>query len=571
MGTSGNREGYKVFSINTTVRNPKRNTDFLKYFQEFDGQLFTRDLSEKYFFELIKHGVYRVTDIPESVKNKMYNGDELTSTEVHEAIKNNPQATGLYGRVMTQLRAMRDQGFLIFEQIKKGVNLIKITQLGRELIDNKEDPTDIYTKAMLGMHAFSPIRPKILNKSRPFLNTIFVINEVNQRWKELGHEPKGLLRHEFATFVLSMKDCDYKSAADNIINYRKQYRYEAKYEVLKNYLIANNILPISEHSLLIDYPDDTFRKFEMTGLIRQRGQFNYIYYDFSCYNMEKVESILQKYKDYRFETFDNPIGYYNYLHSMEIPWLASDLIRKKIIESKTKILNISIDKSLTLQQQEDYLDRIFYTKTLEKIIEKIDAKLINKELLILSGTLKSKSIYEDIPEPLRLEYLFALLLGKQYGSTGLISNIIYSEDGYPLHFAPASKCDIIYLNNDGSYILEPTMQRGKNQQLNNETTNIVRHMKNEMEQTKLTYRVMMIAPYVHVDVAVFFQYQADKNSVKIAPLSIDRVIGLINESLSINELNQKFDTIVDFLINTPEQQYVDQINKYIVNKNLYQI
>lgn len=571
MGTAGNREGFKVFSINTTVRNPKRNTDFLKYFQEFDGQVFTKDLSEKYFFNLIKFGVYRVSDIPEYVKAKMENGEELTSAEVHEAIENNPQATGLYGRVMTQLRAMKDQGFLIFKPIRRGLNQISITSLGKELIDNKEDPTNVYTKAMLGMHAYSPIRNKILNKSRPFLNTLFVINEVNKKWRDLGHEPKGLLKHEFATFVLSMKDCDYKRAANDIIEYRQQYRYQAKYDILKNYLIKNDILPISKISLLNDYPDDIFRKFEMTGLIRQRGQFDYIYYDFSSYNMEKIESLLQKYKNYGFQSFDNVNEYYDYLYNMELPWLTSDTIRKKIVESKVKILNISINNSLTLQQQEDYLDRFFYAKTLEKVVEKLDLKLISKELLILSGTIKSKSIYENIPEPLRLEYLLALLIGKKYGLEGLVSNIIYGEDGSPLHFAPASKCDIVYLKKEGAYILEPTMQRAKNQQLNNETTNIVRHMQHEMEQTHLMYRVIMIAPYIHVDVASFFQYQAEKKSVKIAPISIDKMVDLVYESNSINNLNENFDIIVSNLISNNEQQFVDEINNCSVDKNAYTI
>ena len=37
MGTAGDRTGYKVFSINTTIRNPARNYDFLKVFERFDG------------------------------------------------------------------------------------------------------------------------------------------------------------------------------------------------------------------------------------------------------------------------------------------------------------------------------------------------------------------------------------------------------------------------------------------------------------------------------------------------------------------------------------------------------
>ena len=180
-----------------------------------------------------------------------------------------------------------------------------------------------------------------------------------------------------------------------------------------------------------------------------------------------------------------------------------------------------------MAQQEELLDRFFYNKTLENAVEKYDYKLINKELLILSGTIKEKSKFDDISEPLRLEYLLALLIGKRYGTKGLVSNIIYNEDGAPLHFAPAGKCDIIFHHVDGSFILEPTMQRGKNQILNNETANVARHVKEETQDTGIEYRAMMIAPYVHPDVASFFQFKASKDKVKIAPLNIDRVVGLV--------------------------------------------
>ena len=65
MGTSGDRKGYKIFSINTTVRNPKRNTDFLRYFKPYNGMLFTDNIAHSYFFDLVRYGVYRLTDIPE--------------------------------------------------------------------------------------------------------------------------------------------------------------------------------------------------------------------------------------------------------------------------------------------------------------------------------------------------------------------------------------------------------------------------------------------------------------------------------------------------------------------------
>ena len=564
-GRSGNRKGYKIFSINTTVRNPKRNLEFLTHFVPYADKEFDEDLSYQYFFDLVTDGVYRLTDIPEHVKKKINDGEKLTVSEAREAIKNNPQATGLHGRVMTQLRSLKDQGFLIFKNVKRGVNKISITQLGKELIDGKTDATLIYTKAMIGMHAHSPIRVKLLNEARPFLNTIFVINEVKKQWTALGNEAKGILRHEFAAFVLSMKDCDYKKATTEIIKYRQKYKYELNMRYINEYLTNNDVLPLDEHSIKNDYPDEVFRKFEMTSLIIKRGAFGYTYYDFSTYNIEKVKSILENFKDYKSESFDSAEQYCNYLSKISIPWQKNDIVRKKIIESKEKLLaqnGFSMSKDLSLDEKEKCLDRFFYNMNLQKAADKYDFKVLNKELLILSGTIRAKSEFDDISEPLRLEYLLALLIGKKYGTVGLVSNIIYNEEGEPLHFAPSGKCDIVYHHEDGSFIIEPTMQRGKNQILNNETANVARHVKEQTQETGIEYRAMMVAPYVHPDVADYFRYKINQLKINIAPINIDRMVGLVDDSEKIKNLCMNFDDIVSDLLQLDEKTYTDKINNY---------
>ena len=183
MGTSGARKGYKIFSINTTIRNPKRNTDFLIAFKKFNGKLMDDNNLYLYLFELVKKGIYQFTNVSEAIKNKIEADIELTPQEVITAIKDNPQATGLSGRVMTQLRSLKDQGFLIFKKSGKKY-YITISKLGNELIENKIDASIVYTKALIGMHSNNPCRTSLLNKSIPFLNTIFVINDVNKKWKE---------------------------------------------------------------------------------------------------------------------------------------------------------------------------------------------------------------------------------------------------------------------------------------------------------------------------------------------------------------------------------------------------
>jgi len=562
MGRSGARTGFKVYSINTTIRNPKRNADFLKLFKKYDKLVMDNINTYKYFFDLVQNGIYTFTNIPISVKEKLELGIELSDDEVIDAIEKNPQATGLHGRVMTQLRALKDQGFLRFEKAARGQNKITITKLGHEIIDNEIDGTITYTKAMIGLHAKNPARSSMLNESVPFLNTLFVINEVNKEWRNMGHEPKGILRHEFGAFVLSMKDCDYKRAANDIIEYRKRNRYKINEKDIINHLNKNDILELKMNSVIADYPDDVFRKFEMTGLLVARGQFGYRYIDFSKYNMEKVKIILEDYKNYSFKHFTTEDDYYFYLENIKIPWEKDELIRRKVIESKCDVLGLKFDEKLDLTSQEQMLDQMFYRKALDNAIKDIELELIKQELKILAGTSDAETKFGDLGEPLRLEYLLALLLGKIYGTSKLVSNIIYAENGKPLHYAPAGKSDIILYDEKGSYILEPTMQKGRNQQLNNETTNIVRHVEIEKEKSGLDFRVLMIAPVIHIDVTRFFKYMVVSEDAKIIPASIERSTQLFIDNSQIESLNRDFDNLVEHMKETDLKVFVDEMNAY---------
>ncbi len=72
------------------------------------------------------------------------------------------------------------------------------------------------------------------------------------------------------------------------------------------------------------------------------------------------------------------------------------------------------------------------------------------------------------------------------------------------------------------------MLRSKDQILNSETTNIVRHLKDEkIKYPNIEFRVFMVAPKVHSDVADFFRYKAETDNAKILPLTINKTADLI--------------------------------------------
>jgi hypothetical protein len=566
MGTSGNRKGFKVFSINTTVRNPKRNLEFLKLFIPFDKKIISAsEMETAFLFSAVKNGIYKFTDIPESVKIKIRDDIILTDNEVIQSFRDNPQATGFRGRALTQLRALKDQGFLMFHEAQRNHYKMTITKLGWELIKNETSATDIYTKAMIGLQANSPARPNIYNKSCPFLNTLFVINGVNKKLQKLNKEPKGIMIHEFATFVLSMKNCDFEKTINTIIEYRNIYGLLPNKIVLETFLNDEGILPLKYESIVKDYADEVFRKFEMTGLIIQHGCHNHIYYNFSEFNFSKIEILMDVYKDYKWLDFDSVEQYYDHLFNVKLPWQIDNNTQKNIITAKARLLNVPVDfTQITLSEAETLLEDKFNESKLNNVGKTILIEDLYNELLILSGTLPIMSKFNNIPEPLRLEYITALLIVKKFGSNGLIANLLLSDDGTPISHAPGKRPDIVFEHVDGSYIFELTMSKNARQQENSETTSIVRHLEEIKEATGINYRMALIAPIIHIDIVRFFKYCCVSNNALIAPLGIDKFVKDVRSAETLKDFTSAFDNAIFLLKNNHEKIYADEINKKFV-------
>ena len=479
--------------------------------------------------------------------------------EFEELLKLNPQISSeekINFRIRTQLKALESQGFLIFSG-DKNKPIITMTNLAFELINRKSYITDIYSKIMIGLHSKNPSRKTTLNKARVFLNAIFVIDLLKKEWEKLGNEAKGILKYEFKSFVLGMKDCDYKKCVKDILDYRKNYGLKENEKYISDYLFNKLGLKKIKYDSLNDYADEVFRKFEMTGLLIARGKFKHIYYDFSNFNSKKIESLLETYKYYDFKEFSNIEEYINFLDNIKLPWLDSDKVRKEVVKQKAKSLNITLKDSdfENLNILEESLNQKFYNKALQSAILQSDIKELLEELKILASLSNSKSKY-DIPEPLRLEYLLALILGKKYGITKLYSNLIYNENGIPLSYAPAGKIDLEY--ND--FLFEATMIKNRNQQLNSETTSIARHMKESQDKRREYLRTMLIAPYIHWDVALFFKFCAKEFESKIAPITIAKFIELVEKSPNFSDFQINFDKFVNRLLNEQTQNYIDSIN-----------
>ncbi|WP_111969253.1 AlwI family type II restriction endonuclease [Campylobacter hyointestinalis] len=111
------------------------------------------------------------------------------------------------------------------------------------------------------------------------------------------------------------------------------------------------------------------------------------------------------------------------------------------------------------------------------------------------------------------------------------------------------------------FLIEATMIKNKNQQLNAETTSIARHSKELQEKHQIEQRTMLIAPLIHWDVALFFKFCSKEFDSKLAPISIDAFLKLIENSPTLDCFRENYDVLINQLLLKNTDDYIDCINK----------
>ncbi len=557
MSRRGNRSGYKCFSINTTIRSARRILDFLVLLDEnFNGKIFDKETKNIFYIELLKKGIYRPNNSTKNIMDKYELGQDLSYEEVTYLIEKNEQATGNSGRVMTQLRTLKDLGFLDFKKL--GVNnQIQITELGYELL-NGYTP-DVYTKSLIGLQANSPIRSNMYNQSRPFLNTIFTIRDVNQYQIDIGEKPSGITLYEFGVFILTLKDCTYQNAVNEIIKYRKTYRFSKNRQHLQQYINSLGLLDMKYDNYIREYPDEVFRKFEMTGLL-VKNRFNYI--NINTYENEKIKQILEMYDGYRWNQFKTKEEYYDYLYSVVLPWdKTSNLTR--VVKDKAKYLELSIDEGWSLQEQAKQLDDQYYSSLFNNTVMQLDLSDIEFEInLLLTGETGSKiKKIKDISDPIKLEWLIAAFLLKNYNEINVKPNLILDNYGYPISHAPGRVADIELVSIDSYGTIEVTMIKNRTQQLNAETTTVTRHLLSKKINNKSIFGVL-VAPYIHEDIIRYFKFESKENSIPIIPINFKGFINIVKHNNAFVDLVESINELSSII----QSKSINEVDEFINTK-----
>lgn len=483
---------YKQMAYETAIRNPDRYLGILTTIQKHVGTILDDENLLDIVSELYLKG---------EVTSKGLTIDETSTIEnIKEQVKainitrrsDGGFPAGYPSRFWTYMRTLSEMGFVYAQYNEK----LLISEMGMKFIEGEIDAGEAFSVQAIRTNRKSPYR----NVSNNYNYFIFIINVL----MKLKEKKRKLSYHEFIVSTFSKMGDE-----DEFIKLIAAESFSSPDETIM--FILGNYPRINKYqTVMVDYPDVVLRMLRITGFVTITSRNGSIYLELN----------------------ESKQGYYNDLLRLNFKLSDEAIENPKTYFEETGYYSSRIKEVIFKNREKD--ERIENYNTILKNI--ITTYELNTELIIKNintiGTKKKPSdiIFKYIPDAVKLEFFISILMYIKYGDKFQIKpNYKTDANGIPIYHAPKEIGDIEVFSEKIYWLVEVTLLKSKVQQLNNETTNLIRHL-NTDEKYNETY-LSLVAPIVHVDTRTFFDAS---------------VISLIAQG-TLKKINAKPYTIKDFI------------------------
>lgn len=560
----------KVWSFNTTIRNPERMENMLRALREMEGVQFDLEGQAQFFGLQIKKRLYKPSRRKledNSLVSAVYDVtaddlDDTTVARILEKYKNDPVDAA--GRGRTTAGILNRFGLCVAKQAKGPV---VITDLGKKWLAGAIDDEEIFVKFLLKWQYPNFIESGYSDFDiKPFVGTLGLITKVNVTWQGMGHKPVGLSKEEYKLFVPSLiKASQIKEYADAIIEYRTRKESKSGKDKM-NYvsdfaqLRARHIYGVAADytkalSDLRDYTDSSLRYFRMSGLIVERGGKTHI--DIAAEKQVEVRSVLDHVKvgaDH-FSSYDEYFQYLGDVHALPLPWknekdLHSISIQLEgLLEEEAKDVDFDtteliaqahakpVDKQVDILQESLNEVRIKKLRDLKHNLDVLD------DCLEKLNKITSKQYEPLTARPsLDFEWYCTRALAVLNDALMIEPSFKIGDDGIPTGFR-ANSSDIECLYKDFGMTMEVTLLLGRDQWYA-EGQPVMRHLRDFEDKTKNIAYCLFVAPFIHRDTLNSFwgsnKYSYEGRRQNIIPLTIRqfiRILEIAKDKIVSNGLN----------------------------------
>lgn len=457
-------------ALEVAVRNPERFEDILHTFAKFEGQVLDDEGILDVYSQLYLDGVVTAESLEDKALTKGYIHSWIRINCSHNNEWGYP--TGYQAAFTRYLKTLSEFGFIYAQYCQE----LRLSPVAKAVVSGKITLSEAFALQCMRFWRKSPYR-RVLNDFNFFE---FIIDSLITL-KESGHS---LSYNQFLVGLFSDNG--------NINNYL-QLLMENKlgadinkaYDFVKNKYSQVDV----EHSKVAkqtsafrDYGNTVFRVLQLTGFITVDYK--------GILMLTPNSSRMDFYKALKAQNFtitetakENEDEYFELLGSF-------DNKLEKLV--------------LSYREKED-LSTAEYNTKIPKLIESygLTKESIEESLLkISSGDNRCKDAFWFIQAPVKFEFLLTLYAYCYFGNEFEYKpNFLCDEAGIPYSHAPGNIGDIEIFNKNKYWLIEATLIRGKNQQVNNETVNLFRHIDTMYSGSKY---LTLVAPYIHDDTKLIF-------------------------------------------------------------------
>lgn len=505
---------YKPLLFTTTLRNPERIKVFLSVIAKYDKEILTNDVIKKIVFDLISSKIYIPTYVNRTpyLKKQLLSDAHFSKTDTETIIIHSKQEhkeagfdRGWPSRFDTWYKFLKELGLVYYsmnepiEMSEAGLKLVMANQEGYEHLEEQ-----VFLNCFAKYQRNNPFR-RISNCNNPLILLLSTIEELQ---KHFGKSFCGVSVKEIPLFLV-WKDSNYKELANKIISIRMKYGFSPSddyiYESCKEILELTNKdeKRFKKSNLLKELPDEFIRKMRLTGLISIRGMGRFI--DINKAEQSKIDYVLANYSGIKY--FENEKDCFDYMKSIDY----------NLINIKRNIVFSSDDSRKLFLHWVDSFD-------IDTLIEEIN-------ILAKTNAKSSNDTLKYINEPLRLEFVTALILQKHFTNVYVKPNYSFDDEGLPTSFAQGGTPDIECFDENGDVLFEVTLLTGAAQNIR-EMPAICRHLVDRKEKQKNSFSVLL-APYIHQDTLKYAQFEKYNDDLDIVPMDITTFSSTIKSKASV--------------------------------------
>lgn len=456
------RRYYKQMSLEVATRNPERLEGMLRVFSKFEGII----LDDTAILD-----IYSQLYIDKTITSNRFDPQTASIDEIKNYVRtrshNNEWGfpTGYQAAFVRYLKTLSEFGF-IYSQYNEELLL---SPVAKALLSGKISLSEAFALQSMRFWRKSPYR-RVLNNFNYFKFILEVIDRLNNA----GH------RLSYNQFLLSLfvdngdvDDFLDKISSTSFLSENDVYNYvETNYSLID----TDHAAVCKQSSSFNDYGDAVFRLLQLTGYITVEYSGTLL---LSINNSRRGlwEELNGMDFSLPIEAQDDEKQYFEFIGSFNTA-LYSLILRyrdqqeRSVAEYNIKIRSIIESYGLT---------------------EEIVAQYIQE----ISDGKKDKRIFSFLQAPLKFEFLISIYLYLRLGDDyDYKPNYLCDEAGIPYSHAPGNIGDIEVYNSERYWLIEVTLIKGKNQQINNETINLFRHIDSDHRSAKY---MSLIAPYIHED------------------------------------------------------------------------